>query len=276
MEINELISMLTEGLEPDQAKIVRDAVSRDSVKAKASSLKQAKEYETLQAQYAAAQAELEGDAAQGKLGTKAYKDWYDKNYPEIQKVQQRIAAYQEKYGTLEAPKVEETKPTTPKNLSDEDIQRIVDSRFQATFAPNVAGVVKNLMKTFDQHRLSGRKTAFDVDAIEKLMAEKGLPIEKAYEEWDKPEREKEAKAAQDKEVERRVQEALQKRGVVEHFPAGADATPGALSSSKAADAAKFDKAAMEADLINTYMSGKYPGEGDSTGKKATGFFGPPN
>jgi len=107
---------------------------------------------------------------------------------------------------------------------------------------------------------AGRKTEIDFDALDKMMGDKKLTLEQAYDEWDKPEREKQEKVKLDAEVDRRVKEELQKRGATTQFPASADNTPGVLSTRPKADLDKFDKNAMKSSLVSTFLSGEYPGE----------------
>jgi len=77
MDIKELESWLVEGLDDTSKAAVVAALNRDSVKTKAAGLKQQGEYDAIQRQSAALQAELEG--ATDKPGTRAYAKWYNDN-----------------------------------------------------------------------------------------------------------------------------------------------------------------------------------------------------
>lgn len=251
MDVNALIEMLTEGLDSEQAAIVRKAVERDSVKTKASGLKQQSEYDAIAAKQAQLEAELNG--ANGQPGSKKYQEWYEKNFPEIQKLQERAAAYEAKYGTLEAPK-EPVVNQQQTGLSEADIQRLVDQRIQTGYAPQWSELLTGTGQIVQKHMFAGRKQPIDFKQLAKIAAEKtNGNLEAAYDEWDRPEREKAEAADRENEIKRRVNEEIQKRGASQYFPAGADASPGALSVHKGSTD-KFDKAAMMRDLASTYMT----------------------
>ena len=257
MDVNDLITMLTEGLPPEQAAVVRSAIERDSVKAKASGLKQQSEYEQLVQRQQALQQELEGDAATGKLGAKAYREWYDKNYNAVLDLQKRAEAYERKYGTLENPTNQDPTKTTPPNtapaMTPEQIAAEVDRRIQAGYAPKWSNLLTTTGSILQKHIRAGRKNDVDFDKLGALAAEKfGGDLSLAYDEWDKPERERVAKENEEKEIKRRVDEELQKRGASQQFPSGADLTPGALSGRTKADVDKFDKNALQNDLAREW------------------------
>lgn len=276
MEINDLISMLTEGLEPDQAAIVKKAIERDSVKAKVSPLKQQKEYDAIMTQYSTLKAEMEGDAATGKLGAAAYRQWYQQNEGELKKLMDAQKKYIDKYGKFDGsfePPAATTTTTaattttaTPsgKQWTEEDIQRAVDARIQGGYAPRWATLLKNTGAIVQKHMYAKRTAPIDFEALEKIATEKtNGDLMSAYDEWDKPEREKQAKADEESRIEKRVQEELQKRGASQYFPVGSDASPGVLSRRSGDE--RFDRAAMTQDLVNTYVTGLEPGKRD-------GFF----
>ena len=255
MDLQTFISTLTEGLEPEQAKIVKAAIERDAVKGKIEpTLKQAREYDTLATREADLKAQLDGGP--NKPGAKAYQEWYEKNFAAGQKLQADQARYVEKYGTLEAPKGDAPAPVpaTGKTYSDEDIARMVDKRIQEGYAPRWSDLLTNTGTIVQKHMFAGRKAPIDFKKVSELAQQYGGDLERAYDEWDKPEREKEAKVAQDKEIDRRVTEELQKRGASQHFPGGADATPGNLAPGR--DRSKFNKAALEQELVKTYVTGQ--------------------
>src|SRR5579863_6245676 len=137
MDLQALISYLTEGLDAEQAKVVTDALKHEKVSAKVGGLKQQKEFDELAQRENALRLELEGEGEQ-KPGAKKYKEWYEKNYAAVVKLQQDQAKYVEKYGTLEAPKKTDDKTKTKNQtltLSEQDIAKLVDKRIQEGYAP---------------------------------------------------------------------------------------------------------------------------------------------
>lgn len=244
MEVNELVAYLTEGLTAEEAAVVRKSVERDNVKSKVSGLKQQSEFDALQARAQALQEAMDGGP--NKPGAKAYQEWYDKNYAAVQKLQADNQKYQEKYGTLEAPKAA---PAEAPVMTKEDIQRMVDERWQGAHVATVATGMKKFGNVIQRHIMSGRKTPLDIEALDKLMGEKGLDIEKAYEEYDKPEREKEQKAAAEAEIERRVAERIQQENSrrAQHGSEEFHVANGPLS---AAPTEKFDERSLMEKMAN--------------------------
>jgi hypothetical protein len=252
MEVNDLITMLTDGLEPADAAVVRKAIERDAVKAKATTLKQQSEYDALNTRLATLQQEMEDQGQPGqqgyKAGAKTYAKWYQDNYPKIQKLQEDFAKYQQKFGTLETPTPQPTTPTT-KQLTDAEIQQLVDQRIQQQYSPRWSELLMSTGGLVQRHMLAGRKNPIDFAAVSKAAAEKyNGDLNLAYDEWDKPERVKEAKAAEDARVEQRVKDELAKRGASSNFPAAADFTPGALSNHTKAEIEKFDPEAFKREM----------------------------
>ncbi len=257
MDINVLKAMLTEGLDADTKAKVEAAIDRDAVKSRVATIKAENEYSELATRAQTLQAEMEGDAATGKLGAKAYREWYDKNFSAIQKMQGDVAAYEAKFGKLDAAPPTNNPVTPPTNgrfYSPEELDTMFDTRFQKNFAPRIADVVKTTGKLVQRHLLRGRKTEIDMEKIEDLMTKKGITIEAAYDEWDAPERQKEDKAAEDARVNKRVEEEMQKRQAGANFPAGADMTPGSLAAKSKADVDKFDRTALVHDLAGAWNS----------------------
>lgn len=253
MEINDLITMLTDGLDPTDAAIVRKAIERDAVKAKAVTLKQQSEYDAINARLIAFQQELEDQGQPGqagyKAGAKTYANWYQQNYPKIQKLQEDKAKYEAKYGTLEAPTTQSTTTTVGKQFTDADIQALVDQRIQQQYSPKWSDLLMGTGNLVQKHVLAGRKTPIDFAKVSQLAAEKyNSNLEQAYDEWDKPEREKEMKVAEDARVDQRVKDELAKRGASANFPAAADFTPGALSAHTKAEIEKFDPEAFKREM----------------------------
>ncbi len=263
MTKEELLAYLTEGTDEATKTKITEVFNDVKVAARSISLRQQGELDRIESERRQLQDALDGLDPQGN--PKGYRAWYNKNFPEIQAMQAREAKYVEKYGTLESPKTPDgTPPPAPtgKQWTDEDVQRAIDERFQKSLAPNIASVLKGTGRLVQRHMFAGRKTEIDFDKLESLMNEaqksgRGMSLDQAYEEWDKPEREKDLKAAEDKRVEARVTEELQKRGSTTGFPAGSDMSsgPGVLA---ARDSKDFNLDALKQDLLGTYLSGKAP------------------
>jgi len=271
MTRDEFIAYMTNGLDADSAQTVRESIQaafKNSVVAsRAEQLKGASEWDALAKREADLKAELEGGPE--KPGAKAYQEWYAKNYPAVQKLMQDKAALEAKYGTLDAPKGDvkvDDKKVDDKSLaglSAADVAKLVDERIQGGYADRWSNLLTGMGGVVQRHVFAGRKTPIDMKKLAELAAANGGDLDRAYDEYDKPEREAAAKIDEEKRINQRVNEELQKRGAHANFPAGADATPGTLSRDR--DASKFDRGAMERDLVNTFISGE---EG---GGKLTGF-----
>lgn len=261
MDIKELIPFLTEGLDKEQADAVRAALDNPKVQSRASELRQAKDLKAIEDAKAALQLELEGDGPQ-KLGAKAYKEWYEKNFAEVQKLQAREAAYVAKYGSLDNPTT--TTPTDPAKpgatnvqLDPAEIAKLVDKRIQEGYAGRWSDLTTQMAEVVQEHMLAGRKSKIDMKKLSELAATKGGNLMDAYAEYDKPEREKSAKEAEDKRIEQRVTEELQKRGASTYFPSVNE--PGAMSVHRNSDKS-FDKAALERDMMTAFQTGVDPGQ----------------
>ncbi len=273
MTRDEFIAYMTSGLDADSASSVRESIQaafKNSVVAsRAEQLKGAKEWDDLAAREVALKAELEGGP--DKPGAKAYQEWYAKNYPAVQKLMQDKAELEAKLAG-QAPPAGDKKVDTPSaktiaNMTQEEfdqmVEKRVDSRIQGGYADRWSNLLTGMGSIVQKHMFAGRKTPIDMKKLAELAAAQGGDLDRAYDEYDKPEREIAAKADEEKRINQRVNEELQKRGAHANFPAGADATPGTLSRDR--DASKFDRGAMERDLVNTFISGE---EG---GGKMTGF-----
>jgi len=271
MTRDEFIAYMTNGLEAESASAVRESIQaafKNSVVAsRAESLKAAKEYDDLAAREAALKTELEGTAE--VPGTKAYAQWYAENFPKVRKLMADKAALEAKYGTLEAPKDPTVNPPKPNDsnappvgATKAEVQAWVDERIQGGYADRWSNLLTGMGSIVQKHMFAGRKTPIDMKKLAELAQAQGGDLDRAYDEYDRPEREAQAKIDEEKRINQRVNEELQKRGAHSNFPAGADATPGTLSRDR--DASKFDKGAMERDLVNTFLSGK-EGGGDLTG-----------
>jgi hypothetical protein len=253
MIVNDLITMLTDGLDPAEAASVRKAIERDAVKVKVETLKQQSEYADLQGRMQTLQKELEGEGQPGqptyKPGSKAYRDWYEKNYPTIQKLDSDLAAYKAKYGDLNNPTVTPPSPGV-KTYTPEEIQTMVDNRIRDQYSPRWSDLLIGTGNLVQRHMLAGRKSPIDFTKVSALAQEKyNGNLDLAYEEWDKPERDRIAKEETDNLVNRRVEEELQKRQATSSFPAGADNTPGAMSQRSKADLDKYDPQALKSELV---------------------------
>ena len=256
MDVQELTNWLTDGLPADQAAIVKAAVERDAVKTKVATVKQASEYAELQTRATSLQQELDDQGTPGqsgyKPGSRAYKKWYDENYAKVQQLAADKAAYEAKYGKLDGTGVPTHTPqstVTGKTLTAEEVQQLVNTQIQQNYAPKWSELLMSTGSLVQRHMLAGRKNPIDFAVVSDLAAKKyNNNLDLAYDEWDKPERDKETKVATDKEVDRRVQEELQKRNATHQFPAAADFTPSALSSRPKADVDKFDAPTLKQQL----------------------------
>lgn len=240
---------------------VKAVLANEKVASRASaSLVQKKEYDDLQAQAATIELALNGN---GKtMGAKAYQEWYQRNYPEIQKLQQTAAAYKERYGDLEAP-TNPPKPNTPAagaTYTNEDIARMVTEQVEK-LSPQWSNLVTGAIELSELHRVNGRKTRLDKAAMQKIAdiaQTKGGDLVAAYNEWDAPEAAAAQKAATDAEVERRVKEGMQKAQTQNLFPAGADGTPstGTPGITRPNADKKYDRNAVIAAAVTGTYDGK--------------------
>jgi len=292
MDVQVLIDMLTEGLPDDQKAVVTAAIQRDAVKAKAAGIKAQSEYDAIATERARLLAELDGDPAAQRPGSRAYQEWYQKNGAAVVKQAADIKAFEDKYGAgtfekfakgefmppnsnpdthtsgLTAADVDrlvaEKLKTSGTPLTQADIDAAIVKNFQEKRSGQIANVLKTTGRIIQRHMYAGRKSEVDFDALEKIMDERakaGRPvdIETAYAEWDKPEAEKVSKAARDKEVadliaaeRKKWDEEQQTKNANNLFPGGADAEPGALSAHRGAD--KFDRNALLRDMAKDFTS----------------------
>lgn len=256
MHIDTLIAMLTEGLPADQAAIVKAAIERDATKTKVTTLKAHDEYQTLEQRSTQLQAELDGGP--DKPGAKAYQQWYTENFAKVQQLQADYAKYEAKFGKLDATGVSPANPQNPTaTYTKEDVQRMVDERIQTQYSPKWSELLTGTGSIVQRHMMAGRKTPIDFAKLSELAPKFNGNLEQAYDEWDKPEREKVETASKEAEIDRRVKEELQKRGTPASFPTDFGA-PGSLSARSKTDIDKFDSVAMRNDLAKTFMSGTLP------------------
>lgn len=264
MEISELTAMLTDGLPADQAAIVKAAIERDSVKAKAAGLKAQAEFDAIQTRAATLQQELEGTT--DKPGSRAYQKWYNENYAAIEKLNKDVAAYDAKHGAgaYQTMISGGGAPPTPSTgggrvLSEEEVQRLVDKRIQEGYAPRWSDLLTNTGDLVQRHMFAGRKTPIDFTAVSKLAGEKyNGNLSLAYDEYDRPEREKQAKLDEDARVEKRVQDEVAKRQAAIQFPSGADFTPSTLSTRPKTEVDGFDKAKLQHELARDWAKTGQP------------------
>lgn len=258
MTAKELFTFLTEeaGLDDATAKVVMGVADNPKVSAKASALVQKNEYDDLERRAAALELSYNGTAQ--RPGAKAYEDWYTKNYAVVQKLQQDMARYQERYGDLDNPGQGGggSGAGAHTSLSKEDIARMVaeqtDERIGKVYGNQWSNIVTGAGKMMEKHFRSGRKNEIDWDKISAIAATKNNDLVAAYDEWDRPEAEKAQAAATEAEVNRRVEEKLNQRQSTQMFPAGADASPGSVGIGRRPDQ-KYNRDAV----INAAATGKY-------------------
>lgn len=222
MTQEELIALMREvGVSDETIK----SLSVDKISTKAASVRQQKEYDAIAAKTAELEAELVGTTE--KPGTRAYRDWYAKNYETAKQRAEMAAKYEEKYGPLDQnpPQNPQNQNQGGKQLTQEDIAALVNRQIQTQYAPNWTSLLKGSGKMIEKHLRSGRKKDIDWDKISEIAAAKGGDLSAAYDEWDAPDREIATKAATEAEISRRVKEEVAKARTNNFFPAGADATP---------------------------------------------------
>jgi len=134
----ELFTYLTQdaGLDDATAQAIMKAAENEKVSKKATSLIQKEQYDDLERR--AAQLELDHNGTKEKPGSKAYREWYDKNYAAVVKLQQDVARYQERFGSLDDPDPNAGKgkgAAAGTNYTHEDIQKIVKETIGSSYAP---------------------------------------------------------------------------------------------------------------------------------------------
>jgi len=264
MNAKELFEFLTNDAGLDQATVqtIMAAAANEKVGAKAGTLKQQSEYDAIQQKMAALQADYEGST--DKPGAKAYREWYQSNFPKIQSLQQQVSRYQERYGALDDAGAPGTgAPVAPAaasggtvNLSKEQIAQIVNETIQTQYGPRWSNLLTDTGTIVQRHMRAGRKTEIDFKKLGELAEAKGGNLMAAYEEWDRPEAEATQKAQTEAEINRRVKEEVARRQTQAAFPAGADATPsGSAGITRAAGEKKYDRS----KVVETAVTGKYDG-----------------
>jgi len=185
-----------------------------------------------------------------------YEKWYGENYPLIEKLQRERALYEERYGALDAA------GGTGGNggngaaagMTQADIDKLLTERLEK-LTGHMSNTLIAVQKVTERHVRRGRKDELDWAKLQELATSKtGGNIEAAYEEWDTPNKEAEAKLATDKEIERRVNEELAKRATQFSFPAGADgggsSSPSPLTRSRGTDKPTYNRDAVIAAAIS--------------------------
>jgi hypothetical protein len=268
MDINDLIAILTEGYSAEQAAPIRAAIEREAVKAKIQTLRSQTEFDGIAQERQRLEAELAG--VNGQPGSRAYKEWYEKNWEQVRVNDQAIQAFDAKYGKgsfARAVQAEAAPTPAPApagaggggGYTEQQVRAIAQEEslkyFRDVLGNQLGNMLVNTSNLTQKHLLAGRKTLLNMDEVAKIARDKYQgDLNLAYDEYDRPEREKADKAAQDALVEQRVKEELQKRGASTHFPRGADLTPSALSQRTKAETDKFDRTALKNDLANAWMN----------------------
>jgi hypothetical protein len=246
MTVKEICDQL--GLDTETAKLVMAQAKAE----KAEALKQAGEFEALSQRATALEAELVAD---GKTGARNYKAWYDSNYPKIQKLQADFVKYQERYGSLEAPTtVPNTTTTDTRTFTTDDIKAAANELIQQQYAPQWSNLLKGSGKIIEKHLRAQRKNEIDWDKLSEIAATKGGDLTAAYDEWDKPERDKYDATAREAEIQRRVNDEMKKRNTQTFFPGNAEPSSGLSPLSKDRDSApKYDRS----KVIESAVTGEY-------------------
>ena len=144
----------------------------------------------------------------------------------------------------------------PPPHTEEEIQALVDQRIQQQYSPRWSELLMSTGSLVQRHMLAGRKNPIDFAHVSKVAAEKyNGNLDQAYDEWDKPEKDKELKAAEDARVDQRVKDELAKRGASANFPAAADFTPSAMSTRTKAEQDKYDPQALKNELARGWAEG---------------------
>ncbi len=282
MRPEDLIALLSEGQDDATKAAIIAAVNRESVKAGISGYKAKTEFDTLMAERTRLAEELEGNDA--VPGSRKYKAWYEKNAAAAIENDNKIREFDTKHGagafakalagelpanpaattTMTAADIQaliDAKVKTGVQASPDDIQKLIDKRFQEQYAPSTANTVVTAARLMQKHIRNKRDSDIDFDSLAKLANEKFAGnMEQAYDEWDKPEREKIATASKAAEIKAAVDAERQKwdderlrENANKKFPAGGDVTPGALMGHKD-DAEKFNKNTLVQDLAGAWAT----------------------
>lgn len=260
MTAKELFEYLTQdaGFDEATSKAIMAAAGNEKVAKRAGDFVQQKEYNDLEQR--AARLELSYNGTKDKPGAKAYEEWYSKNAAAIQKLQQDVARYQERYGALDDPsgnfdrgKGGEVKPaggTMTKEEIAATVREVISGGYDAQWSNLITGAGTILEK----HLRSKRDNPIDWNKLGELAKAKNGDLTAAYDEWDKPAAEAASKAATEAEIKRRVDEEVAKRQTSSFFPAGADASPSSVSPlSRTKSDQKYDRS----KVVEAAVSGEY-------------------
>lgn len=270
MNVDELISMLTAGLNDTEAATVKNAILRDGVKNKVeSSYKTAKEIEAIQtAANKVADMERQLDALDEKGNPVGYRSWYQKYGNAAVKYLNLVSEFEGKHGAGSFEKTLNGQPPETKvdtktgiTMTEDDIRRIQQDNWTKNQAPVVASAVTSVSKILQRHLRNKRENDVDFEALGKLANEKyGGNMEAAYDEYDKPEREKLAEVAAKKaetdreaEIQRRVKEEMQKLNAGQYFPTNFSAGPSVMTERTKSVKEGFDKPTLLQDLAKTFV-----------------------
>ncbi len=256
-------------------------IGNPTLTGKVAQLKQATEYQTIEqranallAEKQALEAELVGtDAAPG---SRKYKTWYADNYARIKKLEENeakqaqleasVAAYEKAYGKI-TPGQEP--PPIPAGMTQDEIKKIaldqVSEAYKENYAPSVVKTMTSIGTVLERHIRRGRKNEIDWKKLDEIAAKPEISgdVLKAYDEWDAPNVEEDrkaselkAKADQDAEITRRVNEELKKRNLNTNFPAGAEGASSGAPSPLSRDGlgASKDKVYDRAKLLESFNS----------------------
>lgn len=246
------------GLDEATAAAVMKAAENEKVNTRASQLRQASEYQTLEQRAV----DLQRSADENKN----YREWYVKNYDSIKQLETAAARYKERYGDLDAPTQQQQQQNQQPQYDETTVAKLVDARIQSQYGPQWSNLLKGSGKLLEKHLRAGRKQDIDWDKVSEIAATKNGDLVAAYDEWDAPEREKSVAAAQEAEINKRVQAELKKRQTNDFFPAGADGSStttgrgstSPLSRSGVTSEPKYDRNAV----IQAAVTGDYNGNKD--------------
>ena len=143
MNPDDLIALLTQGLDPAVAAQVTAQIRSDGVKAKLAGYKAQAEFDTIMTDRQKLQQELDGDPTAGKLSARATREWYEKNSAAVIANDKAIKAFEEKHGAGTFAKLASGEFTVPSGdastaLTQDQVQALVDARIAAGVKPSVA------------------------------------------------------------------------------------------------------------------------------------------
>lgn len=273
MDIQELVAILTEGLPPEDSQKIRGAIERENTKAKVAALKTQRDLEALQTQAdRVTELERELDYIDPQGNPRGYRAWYQRYKDEVFDKDKLVREFETKYGAGSLAKALQgqlpngqpanSQPAAQPQWTKDDFRRELVSAVQEIYAPMWSNLLTTTNNLTQKHLLAGRKTPIDLKALEEIARSRHQGnLEAAYDEWDKPERDRIAKEAVEKdkkdreeEIQRRVAEELAKRNVPQFFPQGADLTPSSLTQRSEEATKGFDRSKFQQDLATTFYN----------------------